>query len=129
MRKRTTAAMLAVLGFSLMSASAASLGGVVNSADLGAETEAVAGCDIDGITIDFTTGYNAATAEFDLVTVEIGDLDGCDAHSIGVEAYDSTGGSLGNSSGTVVGNVDATYSAFIPARVEDLHGVAVVVNS
>jgi len=128
MRKRLTAVILAVLGFSLMSASAASLGGVANSADLGAETKAVAGCDTDGITVDFTTSYNPATAEYDLAAVEIGDLDGCDTQAIGVEAYDSTGGSLGSSSGTVVGNVDATYSAVIIVRAEDLHGVAVVVN-
>ena len=128
MRTRSTAIMLAILGFSLMSASAASLGGVANSADLGAETKAVAGCDTDGVTVDFTTNYNATTAEFDLATVEIGDLDGCDTRSIGVEAYGSTGVSLGTNTGTVAGNVDATYSAAIVTRAEDVHGVAVVVN-
>lgn len=128
MRKRLTAAILAVLAFGLVAASAASLGGVTSSADLGAETQVVAGCDTDGITIDFTTAYNATTAEFDLATVEIGDLDGCDTQSIQVEVYDSGGSSIGNDSGTVSGNSDATYSAGIVVRAEDVEGVAVVVS-
>ena len=128
MRRKLAAVVLAVMGFSLMAAAAASLGGVTGTTDLGAESTVVAGCDTDGITVDFTTSYNAATAEFDLATVEIGDLDGCDTQDIDVEAYDSGGASLGNDSGTVAGNVDATYSAAIVARAEDVEGVAVVVS-
>ena len=53
---------------------------------------------------------------------------GCDTQDIGVEAYDSGGASLGSDSGTVAGNVDATYSAAIVASAEDVEGVAVVVS-
>lgn len=127
MRRKLTAVVLAVLVFSLIAASAASLGGISTS-DLGAETTVVVGCDTDGVTVDFTTTYNATTGEFDISAVDIGDLDGCDTQSIEVEAYASGGASLGNDSGTVSGNTDATFSASISARAEDVEGVAVVVS-
>jgi hypothetical protein len=127
-RKKLLAVLAAVFVFSLIAASAASLGGVNNAAELGAETTTVAGCDADGITVNFTTSYNATTAEFDLAAVEIGDLDGCDLQNIDVEVYDAGGASLGNDTGTVSGNLDATYSAAIVVRAQDVEGVAVIVS-
>lgn len=127
-RKKVTAVILALFVFSLIAASAASLGGITTTADLGAETTAIVGCDTDGITIAFTTTYNSTNEEFDIATVEIGDLDGCDGQTIDVEVFDSAGASLGSATGTVSGALDVTHSASISASALAVDGVAVVVS-
>ena len=52
LRRKLTAVVLAVLVFSLIAASAASLGPITVNDDLGASTAVVSSCDTDGVTVD-----------------------------------------------------------------------------
>lgn len=127
MRRKLTAIVIAVFVFSLIAASAATLGGISNSAQLGAEATVVAGCDSDGITISYTTAYNTTTNAYDVTAVDIGDLDGCDTQAISVTLSDGTS-VLGSDSGTVSGNANATFTASITAAAAAVTNVAVVVS-
>ena len=77
MRKRLTAIVLAVLVFSLIAASAATLGGIT-SAGVGADTTVVAACDSDGVDVDYTYSYSVALNGYEIDTVDVSDIaDAC----------------------------------------------------
>lgn len=83
-----------------VSASAASFG-TVTSDGLGAAAEAVASCDSDGITVDYTVAYDAAAAIYEVSSVELSGVDaGCDGLTYDVALSDGTS-SLGSATGTV----------------------------
>lgn len=128
MRKKLTAIVLAVLAFSMIAASAASLGGITTS-QLGAETDTVAGCDPDGILVDFTVAYNATTGEYDTASVDITDIESpaCDGQTISATLTDSTGASLGSDS-DVLGASQTSWSASISAPADEVFGIAVVID-
>ena len=55
MRRKLTAVVIAVFVFGLITASAASLGGINTDADLGADTNTIAACDAgDGVVASFS---------------------------------------------------------------------------
>jgi hypothetical protein len=54
-RKKVMAIVFAVLAFSLIAASAATLG-PINASDVGANTGVVGACDNNGVNVSFTTG-------------------------------------------------------------------------
>lgn len=126
MRKKMTAIVLAVLAFSMIAASAASLGGIT-TANLGADTAVIAACDtVGGIAADFTVAYNVGTGEYDTATVEISGADApCEGLDISVTLLDAVGAYLGDDSGTVVGGA---FSAAISVPAEAVEGIAVVIE-
>ncbi len=123
-RRKLTAVILAVLVFSLIAASAASLGGI-STDNLGAETDVVASCDSDGITVGFTTTFNGG--EFEVQTVDItGIAPACVGQDISVELFDASDVSLGSDGPTTL--AATSYSAAISASAEAVVGVAVVIS-
>ena len=100
---------------------AASLG--ITSSGLGSSTEVVATCDADGITVDYTTAWDAAAGAYEVATVELGDIEGCTTGSVAVEGVDfGTIGTITAGSASVdisSGNVTA----------ESLEDIAVVLQS
>lgn len=128
MRKKLTAIVLAVLAFSMIAASAASLGGITTS-QLGAENDVVAGCDPDGIAVDFTVTYSAADLEYKTSTVDITGIatPACDGQAIAVTLIDGAGASLGSANATL-GAGQTNYSAAIPASAADVARIAVVID-
>lgn len=126
MRKKLTAIVLAVLAFSMVAASAASLGGI-NSADLGADTALIATCDGDGITAEFTVAYNATAGEYETSAVDIsGIAAGCAGKDISVTLLDGLGASLGSAGPSLVGGT--THTAAISASAEAVAEIAVVIE-
>ena len=126
-RKKLTAIVLAVLVFSLIAASAASLGGIA-TADLGADVELVASCDTDGVTAAFGTSYDATALEYVVDDVTIGAIDGaCVGQAIEVTLTDAAGAALGTYSGTVTGASETLPSAGT-VLAEAVEGIAVVIS-
>lgn len=125
MRKKLTAIVLAVLAFSMIAASAASLGGIT-TADLGADTAVIAACDtVGGIAADFTLAFSGG--EYQTSTVEISGIDGaCVGQDISVTLLDSTGASLGSDGPSAVGGT--THSAAITASASAVAEIAVVIE-
>ena len=119
MRRKLTAVVIAVLVFGLISASAASLGGI-DEADLGASAEVVASCDTDGVDVDYTLVYDAANDQFDVTEVIVSQIAApdCDGDAIYVEisalGAQEDFGSATIGSGTVtvpMTNLDASAEA------------------
>lgn len=126
MRKKLTAIVLAVLAFSMIAASAASLNGITTS-DLGAETDVVAGCDPDGILVDFTVAYNGTTGEYDTDDVVIDDIHAnCDGQDLTV-TLKGAGGPWSATTTLALGG-GTSYSASISAPAEEVTGIAVVID-
>ena len=124
MRKKMTAIVVAVLAFSMIAASAASLGGIT-TADLGADTALIAACDADGIVADFTVTFSGG--EYQTSAVDISGIDAaCTGQDISVTLLDSTGASLGSSGPSAVGG--ATHSAAITASANAVAEIAVVIE-
>ena len=111
MRKRLTAVVLAVLVFSLIAASAASLGGI-NQADLGADATIVASCDTDGVVVDYQLSYNFGTGQFDISDVDVTSINAnCNGDDIYVE-IGASGATIDSGSGTVaLGAATVTMTA------------------
>jgi len=128
MRKKLTAIVLAVLAFSMIAASAASLGGITTS-ELGAETDVVAGCDPDGIAVDFTVAYSAADGEYMTSTVDITEIDtpNCDGQEISVTLTDSAGADIGAATHTLLAG-QTSWSPAISASAAAVEGIAVVID-
>lgn len=126
MRKKLAAIVLAVLAFSMIAASAASLGGIT-TAQMGAETDVVAGCDPDGIIVDFTVAFSGG--EYKTSTVDITEIDSpnCDGQDIAVTLVDGSGATLGSASASL-GAGQTSYSAAISASASAVAGIAVVIE-
>jgi len=90
-RKKLTAVIIAVFVFGLISASAASLGGIT-TADLGADTAVVASCDADGVTVAYNWTYTpGAPGFFDVDSVDVEGIDAaCDGYDIFVDLGDGS---------------------------------------
>lgn len=101
MRKKITAVILALFVFSLIAASAASLGGI-NTADLGADATVIAACDTGGVDVDYNWSYTpGAPGFFDVDSVDVSAIDvACNGYDLFVELGD---GSLSLGSGSVLG--------------------------
>lgn len=87
--------------FSLIAASAASLGGI-NTADLGADATVIAACDTGGVDVDYNWSYTpGAPGFFDVDSVDVSAIDvACNGYDLFVELGD---GSLSLGSGSVLG--------------------------
>ena len=85
MRKKLTATVIAVFVFSLIAASAASLGGITAPTELGADEAVVAACTSGGVTVDFAATYQNGEYQVDDVTVSIDAADGsCNGETVRV---------------------------------------------
>ena len=73
MRKKSIAILAGVAIAGAVGASAASLGGL-GGEDLGADTGDVASCDTDGITVGYTTEYNATAGEYVVTDIDLSDI-------------------------------------------------------
>jgi hypothetical protein len=122
-----TAIVLAVLVFSLIAASAASLGGI-NSDDVGADVAVVASCEgatPNGVTASYATSYSGG--EYVIESVTIGDIAAaCAGQAISVTLTD--GGAVLETLSDVVGGVSVTLATTGAVSAEDLDGIAVVIS-
>lgn len=112
--------------------SAATLGGL-GGPDLGADTETVASCDADGVSVDYSTSYDSAASQYVVTGVT---LQGVDASCAGQDAEITLAGSAGTlGSGKRTGltgtSVAIPLSPVAPAtavRAEDVTKIAVVIS-
>src|SRR5471030_1690351 len=84
-KRKTLAIVAAVAAFAAVSASAAGLGGLTGQS-LGAETSVVAGCDSNGVTVGYTTGYSALPKEYTVSNVTLSGIDATAAGCLGKTA-------------------------------------------
>ena len=99
MRKRVLIGILAGLAvFGVVFAMAASLGGIT-SGDVGADNTVVAACDTDGVTTNYTVGWDATDKRYEISTVTVGGVaDTCDGDTLSVSLTDSSGTQIGSGS-------------------------------
>ena len=90
--KRIIVAILAGLTvFGAVFAMAATLNGITGQ-KLGADDAAVASCDTDGVTSDYTSAWDATDKRYEVGTVTIGGVaDACDGGTLKVTLADGTG--------------------------------------
>lgn len=129
MRKRLTAVVLAVLVFSIIAASAASLGGI-NQADLGADATVVASCDTDGVTVDYTLSYTDTgdPGYFAVTEVVVTDIN---ANCNGDDIYVEIGGldaELDNGTGSVSAGAATVAMTAATGDAEVLDEVAIYIS-
>lgn len=87
--------------FAAVSASAATLGGITTE-DVGADNQAVASCDTNGITTDYETAYDATTAAYEVTNVTVGAIaDPCNGLTMKVTLAGAANASLAEQSMTV----------------------------
>jgi hypothetical protein len=132
-RKKVMAVVFAVLAFSLIAASAATLGGI-STDDVGADAALVASCDIDGVSVSFgTPTYNGTTGDYEVDTVTVTGIDDdCLGDDISVALTDGSLAALGEGSGNVaVGTADnntAIVNIAPPADAEAVTRVVVTIT-
>lgn len=109
--KRTLLAGLAglvVFGGAL--ASASSLGGV-NSRALGSGATVVASCDTDGVTLAYTTAYDAATGTYRVSGVTVGGIAAsCTGQNVQVSLRNAAGTSSVSTASAAVTGTSATLA-------------------
>lgn len=124
MRKKVMAVVIAVLAFSLIAASAATLG-VTSASGVGAGEDVVAACDPDGVDVDFTVEETSQDV-VEVTEVTVSDIHGdCLLEDIFVTVYEG-----GTAAGTASGVVNAgtvTLTGF-SADPELLDNVRVVIG-
>lgn len=132
MNRRVMLAILAALtAFGAAFAMAASLG-TVSSDSLGASNTAVASCDTDGVTTDYTTAWDATDKRYEVSSVVVaGIAAACDGKSVAVTVTDSSGASLASGSATYVLLTDAgskTISLSAGVASSALEGIHVQIS-
>lgn len=111
MRRKLTAAVIAVFVFSLIAASAASLGGITAPTELGADEAVVAACTSGGVTVDFAATYQNGEYQVDDVTVSIDAADGsCNGETVRVVVSSTTVPWASTEVTGVIGSDSATLS-------------------
>jgi len=126
-RKRLTAVVLAVLVFSLIAASAASLGGI-NQADLGADATLVASCDTDGVVVDYQLSFDFVTGQFDITDVDVSDIHAnCNGDDIYVE-IGASGANIDFGSGTVAAGAATVTMTAGTGDAEALDQIAIYIS-
>jgi len=131
-RKKVLAVVLAVLAFSLIAASAATLGGI-NAADIGADTTLVASCNGGNGPVDVSwdsVEYDSAANEFEVTEFTVTFLDdSCDGDPITVTLAQGNGTELATVTGSVSGTaVTFDDTDFGGVSAELLRRVAIVVG-
>lgn len=127
LRRKMLAVLAGLLVFGLVSAAAATLGGLTVQS-LGAESEVVASCDNDGITVDW--GITLQGVEYVVDSVELSDVAAaCDGLNVEVTIFD--GDSPNNVLATVAGVADDSGSLSLalgsPQPASEIHHIAVLI--
>ena len=121
---------LAVVGVGVAgvsAASAAGLGGLMAS-DFGADRGSAVSCDADGVSIEYTTEYQAPSQRYVVSAVTVGGLaPDCTGKALSVTLGDSAGGLL--STGTAVsGGISQAVTMVPAADVTRVMNAAIVVT-
>ena len=129
-KRKTLAIVSAVAAFAAVSASAAGLGGLTGTS-LGADTTIVASCDTDGITVAYTTTYNAATSQYVVSGVNLTNVNAaCNLKAANLTLSDAGNASIG--SGSVASLAVAAGAATIPlstnAPAKTVTGISLVIS-
>jgi hypothetical protein len=90
-KSKSGAVLGALIAAALVSASAASLGGLT-SENLGAESDVVAGCDNDGVDIAYVTDYDEVSQDYEVTGVRLLGLDDACIGQLASVAIDDTSG-------------------------------------
>ncbi len=106
MNKKALAAFGGLAAFGILTASAASLGGLTSSS-LGADQTVIATCDSTGITMAYTTAYVPATNSYVTTAVNLSNVDA----SCGTKAFKLTLSDAANSVNETTGTVTLTAGA------------------
>lgn len=127
LRRKMLAVLAGLLVFGLVSAAAATLGGLTVRS-LGAESEVVASCDNDGIAVDW--GITLQGVEYVVDSVELSDVAAaCDGLNVEVTVFD--GDSPNNVLATVSGVADDSGSLSLalgsPQPASEIHHIAVLI--
>lgn len=127
LRRKMLAVLAGLLVFGLVSAAAATLGGLTVQS-LGAESEVVASCDNDGIAVDW--GITLQGVEYVVDSVELSDVAAaCDGLNVEVTIFD--GDSPNNVLATVSGVADDSGSLSLalgsPQPASEIHHIAVLI--
>jgi hypothetical protein len=112
--RRTIAGVLPGLTvFGAVFAMAATLGGIT-SGRVGADDEAVASCDTDGVTTSYATSYDAADRRYEITSVTVSGIANlCDGQTLSVSLSDTSGAQIGAGS-TGVPTDPVGLSATVP---------------
>jgi hypothetical protein len=101
MNKKVMAACGGLAAFGVLTAAAASLGGL-SSSSLGADQTVVASCDSDGMVLSYTNTYSATPGTYTVsAVVATGVASTCSAKNFNLTLSGTGGTSLGAYSGTV----------------------------
>lgn len=114
MKKRATVAVAAFLAvFGTIFGIAASLG-PSTSAQSGAATAVVAACDTDGVTVTYTTGYDATDGRYEISSVTVSGIsNSCDTKTLSLNLTNTAGTtSYGSASGAIANDAAATSQSF-----------------
>ncbi|MCU1398590.1 MAG: hypothetical protein JWN62_1699 [Acidimicrobiales bacterium] len=105
--RRGSMIMMGVGAFGVAGASAASLGGLT-AQQIGADNGAVASCDTDGVTLAYTSAYDATTGVYRITTVTVSGLNvACNAKTLNVTLTDASNASIGTGSATIASTSQA----------------------
>ncbi len=118
MNKKVLAAVGGLAAFGILTASAASLGGLTSSS-LGADNTVIASCDTDGITMTNTNAYDAATNAYKTGSISLAGVNAaCNAKAYKLTLSDGAA-SLNETSGTLTvtaGAATLTLSASVDSK-------------
>lgn len=132
MKKRTGIAVLAaLLVFGGVLAMAASLGGIT-STKVGADNTALASCDTDGVSTNYSTAWDGTDDRYEISTVTVsGVADACDTQTLSVSLTDTTGDQIASGSLTIPSSVATSFGVSLSsaASAKDATGVHVLIAS
>ncbi len=131
MSRRHIAAVLGALTvFGAVFAMAASLGTITSGA-VGANNATVTSCDIDGVTTNYTTTWDATDKQYEITSVAVTNIhNNCDGKTLSVSLTDTSGAQIGSGSVTVptdVLNTNATVSLSTQPSAKLTEGIHVAI--
>lgn len=127
-RKRAVVAgAAAFVAFGAVVASAATLG-TITTGTLGASTAAIGSCDDNGVSVDYTTGYDAASGAYQVSGVTVTSISpSCNGKSLALTLSDAKGTALADGKATVASN-QGVVKLSKPVSASAIEGVAIVIS-
>ncbi len=117
MNKKVLAAFGGLAAFGILTASAASLGGLT-SKSLGADNTVVASCDSDGMQLSYTNTYNSGSTSYVTTAVLATQVNsGCNGKAYQLTLSNAAGTSIGTSSGSVAWSNNSFSMTVTPNNV------------
>ncbi len=129
------ASRIAIIGIGGIVAASAVFGsaaGLTNTvAKLGGSQAVVASCDVDGVTTDWTSTYDATVSEYTIATVTVAGIDdpGCLAAVLKVRLTRANGAVLGTELTTTIAAAETSHTFTLGANVikaSDVYNAAIV---